>query len=267
VRWPVPARPNPHLERLLRPSLPAARAFLEGCLPLGELFARIPCVAAANSTDPRWLNAFLSPLDAMSIYAAIASRRPATYLEIGSGNSTKFARRAIADLQLQTKIVSIDPHPRAEVDTICDRVMRSRLQDLEINRVTDQLSGGDVLFLDGSHRLFQNSDVAVFFMELLWSLPPGVFVGIHDIYLPFDYPQEWLDRFFSEQYVLAAILLGDQGRRITVEFPGLFAFCEGLVDEVLGDLWGRFPAGTTKIGSTFWFTRGGDSGGRMPDAA
>ena len=37
-------------------------------------------------------------------------------LEIGSGNSTKFARRAIRDHRLCTRITSIDPHPRAEID-------------------------------------------------------------------------------------------------------------------------------------------------------
>ena len=31
---------------------------------------------------------------------------------------------------------------------------------------------------------------------------------MHDILLPFDYPAEWADRFFNEQYLLASYLLG-----------------------------------------------------------
>src|SRR3989440_1316782 len=40
-------------------------------------------------------------------------------------------------------------------------------------------------------------------------LAPGVLVHVHDIFLPYDYPQEWLKgRFFwNEQYVLHALLI------------------------------------------------------------
>ena len=40
----------------------------------------------------------------------------------------------------------------------------------------------------------------------------------HDIMLPDDYPPEWADRFYSEQYVLAAYLLAE-GDRLDVELP------------------------------------------------
>jgi methyltransferase family protein len=73
--------------------------------------------------------------------------------------------------------------------------------------VLDELDAGDVLFFDGSHRLFQNSDVTVFFLEVLPKLRPGVLVHIHDIFLPDDYPASWTQRLYSEQYILAAMLL------------------------------------------------------------
>jgi hypothetical protein len=72
----------------------------------------------------------------------------------------------------------------------------------------DKIRSGDILFFDGSHRTFTNSDVTVFFLETLPRLPPGVIVHIHDIFLPADYPPEWNKRMFSEQYILAAMLLG-----------------------------------------------------------
>lgn len=55
---------------------------------------------------------------------ALAAGNPATYLEVGSGNSTRFARRAITVHGLRTRIVSIDPEPRAVVDELCDEVVR-----------------------------------------------------------------------------------------------------------------------------------------------
>ena len=104
------------------------------------------------------------------------------------------------------KVISVDPQPRAEIDALCDKVCRMRLEDSD-HQIFSVLQAGDILFFDGSHRVFTNSDVAVFFLEILPSLPPGVLVHIHDIFLPLDYPPEWNDRFYSEQYMLAAMLL------------------------------------------------------------
>ena len=77
----------------------------------------------SDPAAPAWHNRFTSGLDAIALYGFVCERRPRLYFEIGSGNSTKFVRRAIADQSLQTRIVSVDPHPRAEVDAICDEVI------------------------------------------------------------------------------------------------------------------------------------------------
>lgn len=69
-----------------------------------------------------------------------------------------------------------------------------------------------MLFFDGSHRIFENSDVTVFFLEILPRLRSGITVHIHDIFLPFDYPRVWRDRHYSEQYLLAAYLLAGYSR-------------------------------------------------------
>ncbi len=46
-------------------------------------------------------------------------------------------------------------------------------------------------------------------MDVLPRLPSGVLVGIHDICLPFDYPEEWRERGYNEQYMLAAFMLAN----------------------------------------------------------
>jgi len=64
-----------------------------------------------------------------------------------------------------------------------------------------------MLFIDGSHHCFMNSDATVIFLEILPRLKSNVIVQIHDIFLPYDYPPGWENRYYSEQYLLAAYLL------------------------------------------------------------
>jgi hypothetical protein len=158
------------------------------------------------STEPFWNNDFFEYLDAAALVAMLVRNSPRRYMEIGSGNSTKFARHTIKTARLSTQIFSFDPEPRAHIDALCDTSIRQRLEDCDLS-VFDQLEAGDILFFDGSHRLFTNSDVAVFFLELMPRLKPGVIIQIHDIFLPFDYPPAWKKRMYSEQYLLAAMLL------------------------------------------------------------
>ena len=58
----------------------------------------------------------------------------------------------------------------------------------------------------------------------LWTFfPPkrGVIVHIHDIYLPYDYPQFMCDRAYSEQYGLAFYLLAN-AQKYQPLFPAYF---------------------------------------------
>ncbi len=53
------------------------------------------------------------------------------------------------------------------------------------------------------------SDVCYEFLELLPRLAPGVWVHVHDIFFPHDYPAEWLIErrlALNEQYLLEAFL-------------------------------------------------------------
>ncbi len=159
--------------------------------------------------QPFWDNPWFTSLDAAVLYAMVAKYRPEQYIEIGSGNSTKFARRSVVDNGLRTTITSIDPHPRAEIDVLSDHVMRKALEDHDLE-VFKSVKKGDFVFFDGSHRCFMNSDVTVFFMEIMPMLPAGTIIHIHDIHLPYDYPPERIKSWESEQYLLGAQLLTNQ---------------------------------------------------------
>ncbi len=159
-----------------------------------------------EAREPFWRNDWFSILDGMGLYSLVAASAPKRIVEIGSGNSTKFAARAIRDLRLGTTVTSIDPKPRAEIDALCTRVVRRPLEAVP-QEVFAELEAGDFLFVDSSHRAFTNSDVTTLFLEIIPRLPPGIVCHIHDIFLPWDYPNEWSNRYYSEQYLLACVLL------------------------------------------------------------
>lgn len=148
---------------------------------------------------PTYNNGFLPGLDILSIYGMLAEYAPKKYIEIGSGNSTKVARFAVENFGLPTQITSIDPFPRANIDALANTVIRKKLEDIDdLSFIYESLNSGDILFIDNSHRAFQNSDVTICFLEIIPQLKPGVIVQIHDIYLPDDYPVEISDRYYNE---------------------------------------------------------------------
>jgi hypothetical protein len=203
---------------------------------------------------PYWSNPWLPPLDGVVLYGLVAEHRPAVYMEVGSGFSTKFARLAIRDHGLDTRIISIDPQPRAEVDVLCDDVVRAPFEEVDLD-LLDQLGAGDMLFVDNSHRSFTSSDVTVFFTEALPYLAAGVVYGLHDIFVPDDYPEAWNDRFYAEQYLLMSYLLGGAaGDRI--ELPVHHVATTPDLAATLAPAW---PAPSvdrsTLVGGGFWMRR------------
>ncbi|HEY2294820.1 MAG TPA: class I SAM-dependent methyltransferase [Thermoanaerobaculia bacterium] len=234
---------------------------------LHEMAAYAPCMSSiplesshADATEPHWLNEFLPPFDAVALAFTLAKAAPATYLEIGSGESTKLARWAIRQGGLPTRIVSIDPEPRSKIDSLCTTTYRGGLETAPAE-LYQSLEAGDVLFFDGSHRLTTNSDVAVFFLEVLPALKPGVLVQIHDIYWPLDYPPVWGDRDYSEQYVLGACLLLSPGS-FEILLPNTFVCEDTELSADLDLLWRSLPIPEPmRHGQSFWFTKS-QSGGQ-----
>jgi predicted O-methyltransferase YrrM len=155
---------------------------------------------------PFWGNGYFDGGDARAVYGIIAAHRPAHIVEIGSGNSTMFMRQAIRDFSLETKITSIDPVPRAEIDAICDVVVRRSVLDVEL-AMFSALEPNDILFMDGSHLTFNGTDTVRLFLEILPVVAAGVMVHIHDINLPKEYTRSFDQRGYSEQYMLGAALL------------------------------------------------------------
>ena len=231
-RWGFGRPVHPELDRLAGTARARCLETLQRCSAHLDRFAAIGR-DYAGETEPYWGCGWLSPLDLMVLYSMVVEHRPRLYLEVGSGCSTTFVRRAVRDHGLATRILSIDPEPRALIDDVCDTVVRQPLEQVGAE-LFDELEAGDVLFIDGSHRCFTNSDATVAVLEILPRLRPGVVVGFDDIYLPHDYPPHWQDRFYSEQYLLGAWLLG--GAPVDIICPLFWAVNDQAIAPVVDDL-------------------------------
>lgn len=163
--------------------------------------------ADAPAPKPRWGQDWFPRLDAAAAYALVRTRRPGRVVEIGSGHSTRFLARAVADGGLATKITAIDPAPRAALAGPAVEWRRELVQSTPLDLFA-ALTAGDVLFIDSSHVLVPGSDVDHLFNRVLPSLPRGVLVHVHDVFLPDDYPEAWRWRGYNEQLVLPALILG-----------------------------------------------------------
>jgi hypothetical protein len=253
VRYGSGRPPHPELAERIGGGRERYRALLRAMGEIQADFAEVPLGGGSDSPDPFWLNSWFPPLDAMALTQMLRSGDPLRFVEIGSGVSTKFARRAVRRYGLRTKLISIDPQPRNEIDALCDQVIRKPLEACD-TAVFQTLDPGDILFLDSSHRSFQGSDVTVFFLEILPRLKPGVIVHIHDIYLPDDYISGHLRRLWNEQYLLAVALLF--GTAFEVLFPAWFVGQDpDLSREAEGLLRRGALSGLNLYGASFWMRK------------
>jgi len=205
-----------------------------------------------DTTQPQWENGYFSALDMMMLYSIVVKLKPNKIIEVGSGNSTKVIKAAVMDHDISTNITSIDPHPRATIDNVSDRIIRKGLEECDIDEICDTLSEGDILFIDNSHRVLPNSDAMVVFTEILHRLKAGVIIHIHDIYIPYDYPQFMCDRYYSEQYSLMISILSNPDRYKTI-MPVYYVSQEDTYQQQLSSLW-TLPGISSgeKHGGSYW---------------
>ena len=216
--------PYPEIETLFARQEPAFRAMLALLDRYAEDLLRI---GEEPAPQPRWTQDWFPRLDAAAAYALVRAHAPRRILEIGAGHSTRFYARAVADGGLDTRIVAVDPAPRAGLSGLGADLVRTTLQELLTAKAEGgdgdpfaALRPGDVLSIDSSHILMPGSDVDLLFGRVLPRLPPGVLVQIHDIFLPDDYPAAWDWRGYNEQLGVLPLLLGG---RFEVLFSSRYA--------------------------------------------
>jgi len=113
----------------------------------------------------------------------------------------------------QPELTFIDPNPERLLkllrpsDEKRATVIAEPIQKVPVD-VFMALEAGDFVFIDSSHVLKCGSDLQRLLFDIIPILPVGVFVHFHDVFYPFDYPDEWLKegRYYNENYLLRAFL-------------------------------------------------------------
>lgn len=159
-------------------------------------------IGESRPPEPRWSQVWFPRLDACAAYVMVRAARPRRIAEVGAGHSTRFLARAIRDGKLATRLTTIDPAPRAAIDGLDVDWIARPVQEAGV----PPLEPGDILFIDSSHVYAPGSDVAYLLDEVVPSLPEGVLVHLHDIFLPDPYPPEWAGRRYSEQEAVARLI-------------------------------------------------------------
>jgi hypothetical protein len=166
-----------------------------------------------GSTSFNFANPYFAGLDAAVYYALIRDLSPSVVVEIGSGYSTQIATKALArnaEGGRSGRLVCIEPFPESRLTESGARfdLIQKPVQDVPL-AFFEALQAGDILMIDSSHVAATGSDVCFELLEILPGLKPGVWIHIHDIFLPADYPPEFvIERrlAFNEQYMLEAFL-------------------------------------------------------------
>jgi len=210
--------------------------------------------AEANAAD--FDNDYFSGFDAAVYYSLIRHLAPRRVIEIGSGYSTRIAHRALSRNREQGQqgvLTCIEPNPeRLAGQQFEMELLEQRVEEIPTNFFLC-LEANDILFIDSTHTVKFGGDVCYEFLEILPTLKPGVWVHVHDIFFPHDYPADWILKrrlALNEQYLLEAFLA----------FSG--AFSVKLVNHwisldyqnVASELWAEGSA-KTRLSSSFWMSR------------
>ncbi len=159
-------------------------------------------------------NFFFTGADAILLYSLLRRFKPGRVVEIGSGFSSALmldTRQAFPEIG--TEFIFIEPYPGRLNTLIRDEdrqncaIIERPLQDVKLSYFTE-LSKNDMIFVDTSHQMKVGSEVLHIFFEIMPRLKPGVMIHFHDVFWPFEYPQEWVEvgRSWNESYGLRAFL-------------------------------------------------------------
>lgn len=163
-------------------------------------------------------------VDAEFLYAMVRHLKPKNFIEIGSGMSTLIIAEACVKNESEgfhCNFHSIDPYPSSVLNKPINGVTqlhKSMLEDIPLS-FFEQLGDGDILFIDSSHVIRPGSDVEYEYFHLLPKISKGVYIHIHDIFLPEQYPLNWVKNekiFWNEQYILAMFMFFNNSFQVSL---------------------------------------------------
>ena len=201
-----------------------------------------------------WRNPAFGPYDAATYYCMARHFQPRRIIEIGAGYSSLIAVEA-AGRNGATEITCVDPYPHDFLkSSVSVKLLPKQIQSVELGTFTN-LQDGDFLFVDSSHMSKIGSDMNDIIFRILPAVSNGVLIHFHDIFLPFDYPANWVKKrgiFYNEQYLLLALLMFNPCFEVVLANQFL---CRTSGDE-LRRAFPDVPNGPVG-GSSFWMRRSG----------
>lgn len=219
--------------------------------------AAIPLEQPVKSLDFFYNNPSFNPGDAETLYNVVRHFKPKRIIEIGSGYSTRLMKKALDKNRSDGSSsihICIEPYEMPWLESLgIDRLIRAKVEDVDLS-LFSELKENDILFIDSSHVLRSAGDVFVEYLHILPCLNKGVIIHIHDIFLPFEYPKEWVvnqRKFFTEQYLLQAFLAFNS------EFEILLA-CNYLSHDYPNEFSAKNPIYADKLNynpGSFWLRR------------
>ncbi len=195
-------------------------------------------------------NTFCNTPDAEIYASMILDRGPKRVVEVGSGFSTLIARCAVQYAKLDTRIVVVDPYPRTDVRSVVDELKLSRVEQTGL--IDFGWTAADLLFIDSSHICKTRGDLPYLFCQLLPSLPSGMLVHVHDIFLPYDYPNLYDSWWHSEEYMLACTLAHSIRYRVVMATHLLSRTHGGEMEKTFGPFAGTAASSPDHFGCSFW---------------
>lgn len=210
-----------------------------------------------QSGDWRYVfnNGSFEDKDARVYYSLIRNNKPSRILEVGSGFSTLIALAAITkskteDQAYQCEMTCIEPYEMPSLEKLNVKLIRQKVENVD-PAIFSTLGEGDILFIDSSHIIRPGGDVTYLLLSVLPTLAKGVWIHVHDIFLPEDYPSHWLKedfRMWNEQYLLEALLLGNSDFEIVLSLNYLSLRHNDHLQKA-------FPGGTGHKPGSFWIRK------------
>lgn len=157
--------------------------------------------------------------DAEVLFYAVRHHKPKKVIEIGAGNSSRVIHAALALNRSEGDDgahIIIEPYENPWLEQLGAQVIRKKVEEIDMG-LFESLEASDILFIDSSHVIRAQNDCVFEYTELLPVLKQGVLVHIHDIFTPFDYPENWLNQIihlWGEQYMLEALLANSKSWEI-----------------------------------------------------
>jgi hypothetical protein len=212
--------------------------------------------ASGDPTEYFALNDQYPPLDAWVLEGMLRWLQPRRTIEVGSGFSSLVTARVNREfLEGSMRFTCIEPYPRQflvdGVPGVSDLIV-AKIQDVPLEEF-DSLRAGDVLFVDTSHVVKTGGDVSWIFHEIIPRLARGVVVHVHDIFLPYEYPEIWIQqgRSWNENHLVQSFLAFNSGFEVLF---GSMSMIE-LQADVVAEAFPGWRSGTSKGAGALWLRR------------